>query len=144
MICTTRIRARYQESDQMGFIHHSCHIVWMEQARMDLFRECGIDYRLFETEGYLIPVTRVTAEYVSPAFFDDEILVHAAFTHLTGVQFRIDYQIYRNETRLLGYGYSEHCVLKKSDRKPTRIPLSVRNKIKLSDTAKSWKTANMI
>lgn len=144
MTSTTKILARYAESDQMGFIHHSSYIVWMELARMNLFKECGINYRLFEEDGYLIPVTKVMTQYVSPAYFDDEIRVHAAFSRLTGVQFRIDYQIFRDETHLLGYGYTEHCVLRKANRKPTRIPRNIYNKIVLSNTAKSWKTANML
>ena len=144
MTSTTKILARYAESDQMGFIHHSCHIIWMEQARMDLFRKCGINYRLFEENGYLIPVTKVATQYVSPAYFDDEITVQCAFTRLTGSQFKIDYQLFGNGTQLLGYGYTEHCVLKKANRKPTRIPRNIYNKIVLSNTAKSWKTANML
>ena len=31
--------AKYYETDQMGIIHHSNYIKWMEEARMDLMEQ---------------------------------------------------------------------------------------------------------
>jgi acyl-CoA thioester hydrolase len=143
MVKITKIRARYEESDQMGFIHHSNHIVWMELARMNLFRECGINYRELETKGYILPVTKVVTKYVSPAYFDDEIEIHAAFSRISYAKIRADYLIFRNENDLLCYGYTEHCFLTKEAKRPVRIPEGVYEKLKLSKTVMSWKTNSM-
>lgn len=144
MFHTTRIRARYEESDQMGFIHHSNHIVWIEQARMDLFRECGINYKELEANGFLLPVIKAVLKYVSPAYFDDEILVQAAFTKVSHAKIKIEYQMFRNSRELLCYGYTEHCFLTKEAKKPIPIPEDVKRKLKLSRSAMEWKTAGML
>ena len=33
--------AKYYETDQMGLIHHSNYVKWMEEARMDLMDQMG-------------------------------------------------------------------------------------------------------
>ena len=33
--------AKYYETDQMGIIHHSNYVKWMEEARMDLMDQMG-------------------------------------------------------------------------------------------------------
>ena len=143
MIQITRIRARYEESDQMGFIHHSNYVVWMELARMNLLRECGINYRELETKGFILPVTKIVAKYISPAYFDDEIQIHAAFTSISKVKIRVDYLVFRNEKELLCYGYTEHCFLTKEAKKAIRIPEPIYEKLKLSKTAINWRTNNL-
>ena len=37
--------AKYYETDQMGIIHHSNYIKWMEEARMDLMEQIGLSYK---------------------------------------------------------------------------------------------------
>ena len=34
--------AKYYETDQMGIIHHSNYIRWMEEARLDLMEQVGL------------------------------------------------------------------------------------------------------
>ena len=34
--------AKYYETDQMGIIHHSNYVKWMEEARMDLMDQMGL------------------------------------------------------------------------------------------------------
>ncbi len=36
--------AKYYETDQMGIVHHSNYIRWMEEARMDAMSQFGISY----------------------------------------------------------------------------------------------------
>ncbi len=40
--------AKYYETDQMGIIHHSNYIKWMEEARMDLLEQMGLSYKEME------------------------------------------------------------------------------------------------
>ena len=36
--------AKYYETDQMGIIHHSNYVKWMEEARLDLMDQIGLNY----------------------------------------------------------------------------------------------------
>lgn len=68
-----RIRARYAESDQMGFVHHSVCAVWLEEARIAWLRAIGTSYRDLEASGVLMPVVELRVAYRQPFRFDDEV-----------------------------------------------------------------------
>lgn len=138
MIHVSEFRARYEESDQMGFIHHSNYIVWMELARIDLLRDCGIDYRELEEQGILLPVIDVYCKYVLPTYFDDKIRVHAAFTQVSFAKMRVDYLIYRDNKDLLSYGHSGHGFITKAEKKPIKIPEFLVKKICIDNDALKW------
>ena len=143
MVHISKIRARYEESDQMGFIYHSNHIVWMELARMNMFREFGIDLRDMETKGIFLPVVKVIVKYHSPAYFDDEIVVHSAISEIKDYELRIDYMIYRNVKELICYSFTELCFIQKEPRKLIRIPDQVLKNLKISESAKKWITRRL-
>lgn len=42
---------KYYETDQMGIVHHSNYIRWMEEARMDLMEQMGTAYKMMEEAG---------------------------------------------------------------------------------------------
>ena len=41
-------KAQYHETDQMGIIHHSNYIKWMEESRIEYLKSNGIDYKQIE------------------------------------------------------------------------------------------------
>ena len=53
----TRIRVRYQETDNMGVVHHSNYIVWFEIGRSEFLRAKGASYRHIEEKGWMLPVS---------------------------------------------------------------------------------------
>ena len=52
-------KTHYHETDQMGFIHHSNYVKWMEEARVAFMDEIGLSYRSLEEGGIVSPVTGV-------------------------------------------------------------------------------------
>lgn len=50
--------AKYYETDQMGIIHHSNYIRWMEDARMDAMSQFGISYNNMEKTVLLVQLSR--------------------------------------------------------------------------------------
>ena len=51
--------AKYYETDQMGIIHHSNYIKWMEEARMDLMEQIGLSYKQMDHQSGIVGVLRV-------------------------------------------------------------------------------------
>ena len=45
---TYRRRAYYHETDQMGLIHHSNYLKWMEEGRIAFLDEMGLSYKEME------------------------------------------------------------------------------------------------
>ncbi len=107
-----RMRVRYYETDQMGIVHHSNYIRWMEEARIHAMRNGGVSLRTMEEEGIQVPVTSVSCEYLRPAHFDDVICIEILPRRYNGVRMELDYRILREETgELLATARSGHCFL---------------------------------
>jgi acyl-CoA thioester hydrolase len=71
----TTFRVSYSDTDQMGFMHHSNYLKYLETARWKLFRHIGIQYSEIEKEGTILPVISVSIKYNHPAHYDQKILV---------------------------------------------------------------------
>ncbi len=103
----------YHETDQMGVVHHSNYIKWMEEARVDLMEQLGYGYKKMEELGVISPVVSVYCEYKSPAKFNDTVYFNLKVVKYTGVKLEFSYEIRNKENdELLALGNSKHCFLK--------------------------------
>ena len=106
-------KAQYHETDQMGFIHHSNYVKWMEEARIAFMDEIGMSYRSLEEGGIVSPVTGISVEYKRPTHFDDELEITVSVAKYSGVKLEIAYQIYnRTMDELAAEAVSHHCFMK--------------------------------
>lgn len=110
--------AKYYETDQMGVIHHSNYIRWMEEARVDMLNQAGYPYRRFEEMGYVSPVLRAECEYKKSVKFDDEVKIVVSLQEAGRVKFTLRYDIYNLSEggELSAYGTTTHCFLNKDGR----------------------------
>lgn len=44
-------KARYHETDQMGVVHHSNYVKWMEESRTEFLESIGAGYAKIEAGG---------------------------------------------------------------------------------------------
>ncbi len=103
-------RAMYYETDQMGVVHHTNYIRWFEEARIDLLRQCGIDYRDLEQRGIIIPVVDMQCSYLTSVRFDDVVEIHLSLIKYTGVRMCFSYEVRFAESGVLAAtGKSTHC-----------------------------------
>ncbi len=127
-IGVVRITPRYAETDQMGFIHHSNHIIWFEAARMQLFSDLGISISDLEKEGFFLPILSIAAEYMSPVFFNESIVVHAALSSKTKTRISISYTVTRGD-HVLCNGATSQVFIRASDKKPVPIPKHIYERL---------------
>jgi acyl-CoA thioester hydrolase len=108
-------KAQYYETDQMGIIHHSNYIRWMEEARMDLLEQIGFSYLEMENLEVISPVLSVNCEYKSMVHFNDIVLIDAKIAAYDGIRMEIEYRITDKEDgELRAVGKTEHCFLNRS------------------------------
>ncbi len=81
----TEIRVRYAETDRMGVVYYANYLVWCEVGRVEFLRALGRSYAALEADGIGLAVSDAQVRYLSPARFDDRVLVE---TTLTGVRSR--------------------------------------------------------
>ena len=107
------LKARYYETDQMGIIHHSNYIRWMEEARIDVLNQLGYPYRRFEEMGYMSPVLHAECEYKKSVKFDDEVKIVVSLEDFGKVKFTLRYDIYNMSEGgcLSACGTTRHCFL---------------------------------
>lgn len=116
------IRVRYQETDAMGYAHHTAFLVWFEAGRSDLIREAGMSYARIEQKGIYLPVVEAGARYRNPARYDDLLCLETRTGPLGRAQVTFEYRVERADTgEILATGYTRHAVLGE-DRRPCRIP----------------------
>ncbi|WOI24163.1 acyl-CoA thioesterase [Nonlabens ulvanivorans] len=89
----TKITTRYAESDQMGIIHHSNYLIYMEQARLDWLDTLGFSYKLMEENKVLLPVYQIDIKYKSPMKFGEEITVKTTLKKPPTTRVEFEYEI---------------------------------------------------
>ncbi len=112
VICESRLRVRYAETDQMGVVYHSNHFIWFEIGRVELMRQLGFSYRDMEqSDGCFIAVVDARCRYKALARYDDEVIVR---THLKNVRESVvhfGYELVRaDDGALLAEGETTHIV----------------------------------
>ena len=108
----TRLRVRYAETDQMGVVYHSNHLIWFEVGRVELMREMGFSYRDMEREdGLFIAVAEVKCRYRAPVYYDEEILIRTRLKNVRESVIVFSYELLReNSKTLLAEGETTHIV----------------------------------
>lgn len=105
-------QAQYYETDQMGIIHHSNYIRWMESARIWWMKQQGVDYKEMERAGIISPVLEVSCQYKTMVHFEDTVLIEPKIEKYNGVRLELSYRITDKETgELRSIGSSKHCFL---------------------------------
>ena len=103
-------RINYYETDQMGIVHHSNYIRFLEEARCQFLTDIGLPYDKLEEMGVLIPVLGVQCEYKRHVTFGDTIIIKLKVNTFTGVRMIINYEIYNKETNeLVTIAETKHC-----------------------------------
>jgi len=119
----TRLRVRYAETDQMGVVYHSNHLIWFEVGRVEMMREMGFSYRDMEREdGRFIAVAEVTCRYRAPVYYDEEVVVRTRLKKVRESVVIFSYELVRADDRtLLAEGETTHVVTD-STMKVTALP----------------------
>ena len=97
--CTFRVR--YSDTDQMGFMHHSCYLSYYENARWELFRCYGCPYDAIEKEGIILPVINAFIEYKKAALYDQLITIGISLKNYRGARFIFDCSMFNESKELI-------------------------------------------
>ena len=116
-------RVRFYETDEMGVVHHSNYIRWFEIGRVDFLRSVGITLDELMNDGILFPITQVSAKYLLPAKFDDELELETIPTALTKFKMEFDYKVRRKgEEKILTEGFSQNVFTNMKTGKISALP----------------------
>jgi acyl-CoA thioester hydrolase len=104
------IRVRYAETDQMGVVYHSNHLIWFEVGRVELMRALGFDYKQMEIEDdTFIVVADAHCRYHHPARYDELLTVRTRILEAKNRTLKFGYELFRQaDDKLLAEGHTLH------------------------------------
>lgn len=117
-----KVRVRYAECDQMGFVHHSAFILYFEEARTEAMRSIGLIYRKMESDGILMPVKHMEVSYKKAGHYDELLTIEVIIPEKPIIRCRINYNTFNESGDLLNTAVTELFFVKKSNLRPCPLP----------------------
>lgn len=106
-------KAQYHETDQMGIIHHSNYVKWMEEARISYMDQMGFSYRKVEELGVISPVVNISVSYKKQVSFDNEIQIRVSVKKYNSISLEFNYEFFNaSKNEICTIASSRHCFLK--------------------------------
>ena len=105
------LRVIYGDTDQMGVVYYANYLRWFEAGRTEFLRAKGLSYSEFEArEKLMLPVAEAGVNYLSPARYDDLVVVETSLAQARRASARFTYEVRRGPD-LLATGFTVHaCV----------------------------------
>jgi acyl-CoA thioester hydrolase len=100
-VSETFVRVNYSETDQMGVVYHARYLVWLDVARTEHLRQCGMSYRDLEASGLRLAVSDVAIRYRQPARYDDLVRIRCWVRELASRKVEFGYAIEHSEDERL-------------------------------------------
>lgn len=95
------LRVYYEDTDLAGIVYYANYLKFIERGRSEWVRSLGVDQAaLRETDGIVLAVRRVEADYLRPAKFDDLLTVTTRLLTLGGARIELEQAVMRGEERL--------------------------------------------
>ncbi|AHM60239.1 thioesterase superfamily protein [Flammeovirgaceae bacterium 311] len=122
-VAETKLRVRYAETDQMGYVYYGNYATYYEIGRVEALRDLGFSYKALETEaGVMMPVLELHVQYKAPALYDDELRLQISVPEMPQTRMRFEYKLYNAAGKLLNEGYTTLAFVNKSSGRPCRVP----------------------
>ena len=125
----TKIRVRYGETDQMGYVYYGNYPLYYEVARTDMIRKIGWTYSEMEKSGVMMPVASLNVKYIRPAFYDEELTVKVTVKNKPTKKMEFEYEVYNEKGKLINTGNTTLVFVDMKTGKPTNPPSLFTEKI---------------
>ncbi|KQM75272.1 thioesterase [Pedobacter sp. Leaf216] len=126
---STKIRVRYGETDQMGYMYYGNYAQYYEVGRVEMLRSLGMSYSAMEADGIMMPVLELKCKYIKPALYDQEITVKTIIKTLPGIRIFFDYELYNEKEELINIGATTLVFVDMHKNKPTNPPQNFMEKL---------------
>jgi acyl-CoA thioester hydrolase len=117
-IHTTKIRVRYADTDQMGYMYYGNYATFYEVGRVEMLRSLGMTYKSMEDSGIIMPVSELKCKYIKPALYDEEITVKVIIDQMPSVRIHFRYELYNEKEELIHLGETTLVFVDKLKNKP--------------------------
>ena len=118
----TKLRVRYGETDQMGYVYYGNYAQFFEVGRVEWLRALGASYKSLEESGIMLPVIELNINYLKPARYDDLLTITTILSKKPLVKIEFDFEVRNEKDELLTTGYTSLVFMDIKKSKPIKAP----------------------
>jgi acyl-CoA thioester hydrolase len=126
----TKLRVRYGETDQMGYMYYGNYAEFYEVGRVEMLRSLGMTYRSMEEDGIMMPVLEMRSRYLKPALYDEEITIKTILDKMPGVKIHFRYEFYNEANEFIHEGETTLAFINMKKNRPCLPPDEFQNHLK--------------
>lgn len=126
----TKVRVRYAETDQMGYVYYGNYAQYFEIGRVETMRSIGVLYsELEEKHGILMPVLNMHSRFLRPARYDEEITIRTTLRKRPGKNIVFYCEVLNTVGKILCAGRIALCFIDKQTQKQIDTPTFLQEKL---------------
>ena len=125
-----KLRVRYSDTDQMGYVYYGRYASFYEIARVELFRSLGFSYKKLEEEGIGMQVIDMETKYILPIKYDEQIKINTSIENLPSSRISFKYEVYNQNNELANTANTTLTFINLINKKPVRMPAELLDIIK--------------
>jgi acyl-CoA thioester hydrolase len=125
-----KIRVRYGETDQMGYMYYGNYAEFYEVGRVEMLRSLGLTYSGMEESGIKMPVLELSCKYLKPALYDEEITVNVIMDKMPGVRIHFRYELFNEKKELINTGETSLVFINMKTNRPCKPSQDFIEKLK--------------
>jgi acyl-CoA thioester hydrolase len=119
----TKIRVRYGETDQMGYLYYGNYAEYYEVGRVEALRTLGVTYRDMEAKHQvMMPVMSLEMRFVRPALYDELLTVRTAIKEYPLSNIVFEMEIFNENNKLVNGGRVKLCFIDANTRRRIDTP----------------------
>tara|TARA_B110000438_G_scaffold86556_2_gene86021 strand:- start:31495 stop:31908 length:414 start_codon:yes stop_codon:yes gene_type:complete len=117
-----KVRIRYSDTDQMGYVYYGKYANFYEIARVELFRKLGFSYSQLEKKGIGMPVIEMKSKYLMPAKYDEIININIQIKEKPSAKILFHYKLYNEKNNLINTASTLLTFINLQSKKAIRTP----------------------
>ncbi len=118
-------RVYYEDTDLAGIVYYANYLKFIERARSEWVRSLGIDQAQLKADtGVVFAVRHLTADYLIPAKFDDQLTILTEVLDAKGARMVLDQRVLRGDAVLFDARVT--LVAIGANGAPARLPQALR------------------
>ncbi len=117
-----KIRVRYADTDQMGYVYYGHYPRYFEIGRAELLRHLGYTYSELESEGIMCPVMSMQIRYLRAPQYDELITLKTTLRELPGATITFHTDVFLSNGKLAAGGFIKLAFVEAAGRKRSAAP----------------------
>lgn len=127
---SSEVRVRLPETDAFGIVFNGVFFTYFDVGRMDYLRNLGVLDHISPAKGTTNVVAHASADFRSPARFDDVLVIHTRIASFGTTSFHFEFKVtHKTENRVVAEGKTVHVCLDPATWKPAPVPAAFKAKV---------------